>query len=74
MLAAEKGFSSWLTILPVSEHGLPYTKAPFEILFVSNMACDHHYYLHDVFVAINSLLSMPLDVPVEVYQQFFIMN
>ena len=59
-LAQEKGASSWLTALPVQEHGF---STVFEMLLHCGMVgCppEHHLTVH---VAVHSLLIMHCHVP-----------
>ena len=67
LLSGESGSSSWLTALPLSEHGLHYTREPLEMPCVLGMVGNHLCYHQVVFVESNLLLSMLWDFRVVIF-------
>ena len=57
-ISKESGASTWLTALPIEEHGFPYTKEHFAMLCVFAMDGDPHYYHLIVYVTKHSAWSM----------------
>ena len=75
LLSSESGSSSWLTALPLSEHGFALHKGAFiGMPCVSGMVGDHLCYHQVVFVESDLLLSMLWDVHVVVFLPYDIMN
>ena len=72
--ACLKGASSWLTVLPLDEHGFPFTKVTFVMLFVSAMVGHCFIFQQSVFVAPHLLLTMPSLVLMVVIRLFATMR
>jgi len=66
--------SSWLSALPLTEHGLPYTRELFKMLCAFDMVGYLCCYHQIVFVESSSQLSMLLDVLAIVFLPLDIMN
>ena len=60
-IRSEKGASSWLSALPITEHGFALHKGAFrDVLCLRYMGGDHHIYPPTVSVASTLPLNMPL--------------
>lgn len=62
-ISSEKDASSWLSVLPIEDHGFICTKVPSGMLFAIDMVGNHLVYLLHVFVTRVLLLSNGLSCP-----------
>ena len=57
-LAKESESSSWLTVLPILEHGFTYTRVIFGMLYLYVMAS--HHLIHRVLASVEPLSQLAM--------------